>query len=61
MKVTWFKNSRKIFETDKVLMTVKLSTWSLKLGDLSYKDFGNYSCLASNILGTAQGYSPVTG
>ena len=59
--MTWFKDFSKIFETDKILMTVKLSTWSLKLSDLSYKDFGNYSCQATNILGTAQGYSPVTG
>ena len=42
-------------------MTVKLSTWSLKLNDLNNKDFGNYSCQATNILGTAQGYSPVAG
>ena len=42
-------------------MTVKSSTWSLKLSDLSFNDFGNYSCQASNILGTARGYSGVTG
>eukprot|EP00090_Calanus_glacialis_P044461 TRINITY_DN7935_c0_g1_i1.p1 TRINITY_DN7935_c0_g1~~TRINITY_DN7935_c0_g1_i1.p1 ORF type:complete len:540 (-),score=51.18 TRINITY_DN7935_c0_g1_i1:141-1760(-) len=60
-QVTWFKNSGKIFETDKVLMTVKSSTWSLKLSDLSSNDFGNFSCQASNSLGTARGYSGVTG
>jgi len=60
-QVTWFKNSGKIFETDKVLMTVKSSTWSLKLSDLSFNDFGNYSCQANNVLGTARGYSGVTG
>ena len=60
-QVTWFRNKGKIFETDKVLMTRKLSTWSLKLSHLTYKDFGNYSCQATNILGTRQGYSPVTG
>ena len=59
--MTWFKNSGKIFETDKVLMTVKSSTWSLKLSDLSFNDFGNYSCQANNVLGKARGYSGVTG
>ena len=42
-------------------MTVKSSTWSLKLSDLSSNDFGNFSCQASNSLGTARGYSGVTG
>jgi len=60
-QVMWFKNSGKIFETDKVLMTVKSTTWSLKLADLSVNDFGNYICQASNSLGTARGFSEVTG
>ena len=60
-QVTWFNNSAKIFETDTVLMTVKSTSWSLKLRDLNTNDFGNYSCQATNSLGTVRGYSLVTG
>ena len=44
-KVTWFKDSGKIFETDRALMTVKGATWALKLSQLQPSDFGNYRCL----------------
>ena len=61
MQVTWFRNSGKIFETDKVLMAMKSPTWSLKLSELRTDDFGKYSCQATNNLGTVRGYSEVTG
>ena len=32
--MTWFKDSGKIFEMDRALMTVKGSTWALKLSNL---------------------------
>ena len=38
----WFKDSGKIFETDRALMTVKGATESLKLSQLQPSDFGNY-------------------
>ena len=41
-QVTWFKDSGKIFETDRALMTVKGATWALKLSELQPADFGNY-------------------
>ena len=44
-KVTWFKDSGKIFETDRALMTVKGATWALKLSQLQPSDFGNYRYL----------------
>ena len=44
-QVTWFKDSGKIFETDRALMTVKGATWALKLSQLQPSDFGNYRYL----------------
>ena len=41
-QVMWFKDSGKIFETDRALMTVKGATESLKLSQLQPSDFGNY-------------------
>ena len=61
MQMTCIRNSGKIFETDKVLMTVKSPTWSLKLSEHSTNDFGNFSCQATNNLGTVRGYCEVTG
>jgi len=60
-QVTWFKDSGKIFETDRALMTVKGSTWALKLSELQPADFGNYSCRAENPLGRARAHTSITG
>ena len=77
MQVTWYRDSVKLFETDRLLMTVKHNTWSLKLQKLSVASFGNlfinnlnyigmylagnYSCLAVNSLGSSQQFIAVTG
>ena len=52
IKVTWFKDSGKIFETDRALMTVKGATWALKLSQLQPSDFGNYRYLFQYFLNT---------
>ena len=61
IKVTWYKDSVKMFETDKVLMTQKSRTWSLKLTTVERKMFGNYTCVATNSLGTQQDTTTLTG
>ena len=50
-----------MFETDKVLMTQKSRTWSLKLTTVERKMFGNYTCVATNSLGTQQDTTTLTG
>jgi len=60
-QVTWFKDSGKIFETDRALMTSKGDTWSLKISSLQTRDFGNYSCLAVNSLGRSRAHTSITG
>ena len=61
IQVTWFRNTVKLFETDQVLMTLKSNTWSLKLTQLKADMFGNYTCVASNRLGTQQRSTQVSG
>lgn len=36
-KVTWYRDSVKLFETDRVLMTVKGTTWTIKLREVIEK------------------------
>ena len=50
-----------MFETDKVLMTQKSRTWSLKLTSVERAMFGNYTCVATNNLGTHQDTTTLTG
>ena len=59
--MTWYKDSVKMFETDKVLMTQKSRTWSLKLTSVERVMFGNYTCVASNNLGTNQATTTLSG
>ena len=59
--MTWYKDSVKMFETDKVLMTQKSRTWSLKLTSVERKMFGNYTCVATNNLGTHQDTTTLSG
>lgn len=60
-QVTWYKDKIKMFETDRVLMTFKMNTWSLKLTDVNVDTFANYTCVASNSLGTSQDTTHVSG
>ena len=61
IQVTWYRNSIKLFETDRVLMTVKSSTWTVKLTNVTSNMFGNYTCVAGNSLGTVQETVHVSG
>ena len=61
IQVTWYRNSIKLFETDRVLMTVKSSTWTVKLTNVTSNMFGNYTCVAGNSLGTVQDTVHVSG
>ncbi|XP_023339713.1 neural cell adhesion molecule 1 [Eurytemora carolleeae] len=60
-QVTWFRNSGKIFETDRLLMTEKPGRWTIKIIDIRESDFGNYSCRATNLLGKASAVSVISG
>ena len=42
-------------------MTQKGRTWSLKLTKVERSQFGKYSCVASNSLGTSQASTEITG
>ena len=50
-----------MFETDRLLMTRKGRTWSLKLTEVERSVFGKYSCVATNNLGTSQATTEITG
>ena len=46
--MTWFKDSGKIFETDRALMTSKGDTWSLKISGLQVLDQPDGDCDGSS-------------
>lgn len=60
-QVTWYRDSVKLFETDRVLMTIKGSTWTIKLREVTASMFANYTCSASNNLGSLSQSTHVSG
>ena len=53
LQVRWYKDSMLLEETDTIRMTSRSNRHTLILSSIkSGQDFGNYSCVAENTLGT---------
>jgi hypothetical protein len=53
LQVRWYKNSLLLEETDSIRMSSRSNRHTLILNSVrSGLDFGNYSCVAENSLGT---------
>ncbi|XP_059095513.1 protein amalgam-like [Tigriopus californicus] len=61
-KVRWYKNSMLLDPTDTIRMTSRANRYTLILNSIrSGMDFGNYSCVAENSLGTFKKHIEVHG
>lgn len=60
-QVAWYKDTMQILPTDRISMDTRGAKHSLIIRSVIPTDFGNYSCVASNLLGKERRIVTLTG
>ena len=60
-KVIWLKDGVEIVPNNSFMMSEQRNKYVLRLAELDYKAFGNYSCVAQNKLGKDEAMTKIAG
>ncbi|CAG2053992.1 unnamed protein product [Timema podura] len=59
--VLWYRDTLRLDPTERRIMEVRGSRRTLIIRKVQYSDFGNYSCVADNVLGKTRQYLELSG
>nr|CAD7424176.1 unnamed protein product [Timema monikensis] len=60
-RVLWYRDTLRLDPTERRIMEVRGSRRTLIIRKVQYSDFGNYSCVADNVLGKTRQYLELSG